>query len=658
MCKIARPGFVGREDELVQVGRLVRRARLVTLVGPGGAGKTRLAVELAARTRGAAMIVLDSCEIGVEWCAELADAVLSTCSEVRVVVTSREALRLPNEVVFAVGGLPRKQARQLFGDRASAKVPMHLTDEICARLDRLPLAIELAARLVGAIPVDDLVARLDDRFDLLTLGDRTLPARHRSLRACVEWSYASLSTDEQRVFRALSVLPENFDLQAAEAVCGPGTVGVLTRLVAKSLVLGTDNGFRQLESFQRFASLLLTDDERAAVEDRFVTWLLGFAREFTDSAFTPAGYLERLARFTDHFRVGARRHLTLAVLHGICLWARGEMAEARRSLADAPEGSRAEQSMALAQRAWLACADGDVEEARQLGELAVAVARECESRLDLVRALNIVASLRLAGGEFDSARDTYTEVLTLLDDPLDIATGQHNIAWAMMQGGDPDGAAELVRDALTVHRRYAEPPRLSAILHTAGTLALWRDDLPEAHDRFTEALHVAPENIYELPYLVEGLAVTATYWGEPVRGLRLFAAAQDLRTTARSELDPTWGTLVKDTERSARMQLPLRDAMVAVAEGRKLTRDELIGYARDGAWPCAASSRGESPLNEREQQVADLVGSGHTNRQIAQLMGIAERTVEAHLMRIREKLNLKSRAQVALWTVGVEALTT
>src|SRR6266487_2485791 len=295
--RVPLTSFVGREHEIGQVASLLGRGRLVTLVGPGGAGKTRLAgavldavsprVELA-RLDGPAggddgdgaigrllralrsrhlLLVLDNCEHLVEAAANLVETMLGACPAVRVLATSREALRVPGELRLPVPALPMPPAElddpgellafdagRLFVERARAVVPSlepgapeaRAIGEICRRLDGLPFAIELAAARVNVLPVAELAARLHDRFRLLTTGARTALPRHRTLRAVVDWSWELLTPPEQVALRRLAVFSGGCTLQAAERVCAdtrqrPGlaageVAGAIAGLVEKSLV--------------------------------------------------------------------------------------------------------------------------------------------------------------------------------------------------------------------------------------------------------------------------------------------------------------------------------------------------------------------------------------------------------------------------------------
>ncbi|MGW2227919.1 BTAD domain-containing putative transcriptional regulator [Streptomyces formicae] len=315
--------FVGRADELARIGALLADARLVTLTGPGGAGKTRLAVE-AARTLpdvcfvelapladgaqvpyailtalgvrdglhapgGAAterllsalhgralLLVLDNCEHLVDAAAEVAGLLLADCPGVRVLATSREALGITGEVLCPVPPLAAGPAARLFADRAAAVRPdradaddehrRRLTDEICAALDGLPLAIELAAARLRTLTLDELAARLGDRFRVLSRGDRTKAPRHRTLRAVVEWSWELLEDEERELARRLTVFPSGATLDAVEAVCGiPYPEDLLASLAEKSFLDVVDGRYGMLRTIRAFCAGQLAD---AGEEDR------------------------------------------------------------------------------------------------------------------------------------------------------------------------------------------------------------------------------------------------------------------------------------------------------------------------------------------------------------------------------------------------------
>jgi predicted ATPase/DNA-binding CsgD family transcriptional regulator len=379
--------FVGRGIPVREVAGLLERHRLVTVTGPGGVGKTRLAGEVARQVAGRfadgvwlaelapvadpaqvplaiaaalgvpeqqgvpaaealaralaqqqLLLVVDNCEHVVEAAARLCASLLTACDDVRVLATSREPLQVTGETRCRLGPLSMpdpghsadgggSEAVTLFVDRARyADVRFALDEEtglavewLVTRLDGMPLAIELAAARVEALGVAPLLARIDDRFTLLTAGDR-LAGRHRSLAATVEWSYRLLNERGQRVFRALSVFPGPFTLEAAEAVAGPDTGPVLLQLVDCSLVgpprAGADNRSRytMLETLRAYGAAQL---DAAGERDRTTVALAGYALEVAAQAAAGLQAQEKLtaARWLDAEDAMMRQALAWAVDH-------------------------------------------------------------------------------------------------------------------------------------------------------------------------------------------------------------------------------------------------------------------------------------------------------------------------------------------------------
>ncbi|MEV8637289.1 LuxR C-terminal-related transcriptional regulator [Streptosporangium sp. NPDC051023] len=300
--------FVGRAEELAEGLRHLTEARLMTVTGPAGVGKTRTALRLAARLRrrfaggtwraelsgtgdpaatlaealelpGVSsgreiasalrerrpLVVLDTCEHLPGEVAELVEALLSGAPRIAVVVTGRRSLGLPGERVLQLAPLPLTSAVRLFEDRAMAVDPgfaltpavAPVVAEICGRLDGLPLAIELAATLVRSMSARDLLEELRHRFTLLTGVSRTALPRHRDLRAAVQWSHDLCDEEQRRLWALLSVLPGSFDLEGAVAACGPElsaerVARVLAELVEGSIVLREPgDGYRMLEAYRQ-----------------------------------------------------------------------------------------------------------------------------------------------------------------------------------------------------------------------------------------------------------------------------------------------------------------------------------------------------------------------------------------------------------------------
>jgi predicted ATPase/DNA-binding SARP family transcriptional activator len=328
--------FVGRDTEVAAVTNLLEHHRLVTLKGPGGAGKTRLAIEVATRVTAvfpdgvhfadlaavndedqvgdaivaalglahdpsradtssrlarflgerSALCVVDNCEHVIDACAGIAEAVLGRGGTSRLLATSRQPLGVVGEQVYAVPSLDSQtEAVRLFAERAAAARAGFVVDEsnrgtiseICRRLDGLPLAIELAAARVAHLSPSQLLARLEDRFQLLTAGRRA--ARHQTLAATLDWSYDLLAEQERQALRFLAAFPASFSLEAAEAVVGrDGAFESLASLVSSSLVQIVDRGddlrYRLLETVRMYAADRCGPGEAEQARMRHRDWML------------------------------------------------------------------------------------------------------------------------------------------------------------------------------------------------------------------------------------------------------------------------------------------------------------------------------------------------------------------------------------------------
>ncbi len=623
--------LIGRDEAAAGIRDRLASERLVTLVGPGGVGKTRLALatasglvgdadggtdgvwlaDLGALAPGSAggpadvvmaavdvrevtgaadrlvdalrarrmLLVLDNCEHVVEQAAELAGRLLRGCPGLRVLATSREPLGLPEEVVWpvppldvpdlAVGAdaaeLARSPAVRLFVARAAAAAPGFVLDadtapavaELCRRLDGIPLALELAATRVRALGVDEIVARLDDRFRLLASGRRDAPARQQTLTATIEWSWELLTVPERIVLRRLAVHADSCTLEAAEHVCaGPGTVdpadvaGLLSRLVDRSLVTvahGPDGPrYRLLESVGAYCGDRLAEaGETERVRERHGRYYTELAvraeeqlyahdqqrwlRRLDIEAANLRGALDHAARWGD-----ADRALRLVCALTWYWFLRGRLTEARRSLRTAlaiGRGSRAAPRARAA--AWLAgievlLGEPDPAAARVCERVAEPVARaraewflaHAETDLGDVPAVDerldrALAGFRDAGDRWGIAAvlSTRAKLGYLRADPRALARDGERSAELFRELGDRwgllqatawlGGLAELVGDyakATRLHReglRMAEElglwSEVSVRLAWLGWIAVQQGDYSRARDLSGRALQMAAE---------------------------------------------------------------------------------------------------------------------------------------------------------------------
>ncbi len=398
--------LVGRDSERRDLATLMAEERFVTLVGPGGVGKTRLALEVG---RAAAedlslggclvelapvgdpagvapaiataldlpdpnrlaevigerdvLIVLDNCEHVITAAAEVAEDLLERCPGLRLLATSREGLRVGGEIIWPVPPLAPDDAVHLFEARAKAAGATTALDEhdlivdICARLDGLPLAIELAAARTRAFPITQIAARLNDRFRLLTGGSRTALPRQQTLHAVVDWSYELLFDDERRVFERISVFPGGCDLATAEVVCADETVASadiadhLGALVDKSLVVAVRVGdgvrFTQLQTLAEYGRERLAERGdavriRDAMAQHFAALCSHSAEAFTGDI--QRAWLTAIDQEHDNLRAAldwavatddAETALMIAGGAAWPHWLTGQVVEGRRWLDDA-----------------------------------------------------------------------------------------------------------------------------------------------------------------------------------------------------------------------------------------------------------------------------------------------------------------------------------
>ncbi|MFE0328073.1 ATP-binding protein [Streptomyces sp. NPDC058960] len=748
---------MGRRAELSRLRTLLRTSRLLTLTGTGGVGKTRLAlefakglpgrhgrvdlVELDALHDGAALaqsvaaalavgeragrsgvdvlvhaigdarrlLILDNCEHLADPCARLIATLLSHCPRLRILATSREALRVPGETVLRVGELSlpptdaeddpvvllRADAVRLFVERASSCSPGFTLQrgngrtvaEICRRLDGLTLAVELAARRAGTLPLSDILAGLDDQMSqlsLLTGGHRTGPGRHSELAAAIDWSHRLLDPAEQAVFRRLAVFVGGFDTAAARAVCaGDGIapsqiLGILCALEAKSLIARHSGGdaqtarFRQLSAIRAYAlERLLASGELHVTRHRVLEWLNGLADRagdevFPDQAGSPLA-VERdnlAAALADTtVRDGTSRprlELELARVRY-----EQEQPSAARALLTGllrETGGRALGGAVAALAARVACQRADLAQALRLGEQAVAMERTRNHPAGLANALDARAAARLCRGEFAAAVADLREgldVVATLGRPQDTAWCTHHLAWALLQAGGALEADKLMSRCLPVLREHAPWTRVAAALHTAGAVRLALGHLESAEALFAEVLRIVPEAGFHALYPVEGLALVAAECGDMRRALLLYEASAQARRRLDTVSEAPWRRQVEGTVARARTELPAAAREAAVSGGRRLRGDRLVAYAlrtrseeRRATTGAVAVVDDRSKLTGREFMVAELVADGLTNRQIAERLGLSTHTVATHLDRVRDKLGMRSRTQIALWVAA------
>ncbi|WP_031167237.1 ATP-binding protein [Streptomyces durhamensis] len=556
--------FVGRDAELARIPALLADVRLVTLTGPGGAGKTRLAIE-AARARADAylvelapltdgtripyailaalgireglrnattdvsgrllaaledrelLLVLDNCEHLVEDAARVAALLLGRCPGVRVLATSREALGITGEVLVPVPALAPEPAGRLFLERARAVRPGFdghpRVADICRALDGLPLAIELAAARLRTLDPQELADRLDDRFRLLSRGDRTKAPRHRTLRAVVEWSWDLLDAEERELAGRLTVFSGGATVDAVEAVCGvPYPEDLLVSLVEKSFLEVSGGRYRMLETIRAFAAEHVTGG--SSLRDAHAAHYLGLA-ERAEPFLRGGGQLPWLARLAaEHADLDAAlRHLTrgntsdaLRLMAALSWFWRlrglhGEQVPSARALLAAvgdepPEGLTEEYALCM-----MNTITGRGDDPAEPGRIARVA--ELMRALDAPLRLPFTMALwALTGGPLFSD-DEKLRAVRAGDDPWGRALLDVGIAYQAQFSGRPADAEAAFTRALEGFRATGDRWGMANCLDPLGAFAAGRGDHERALTLLDEGLaHVrelqAPEETADL----------------------------------------------------------------------------------------------------------------------------------------------------------------
>jgi non-specific serine/threonine protein kinase len=482
------------------------------------------------------LLVLDNCEHLVAACATLAAAILRVCPDIRVLATSREALGIAGETIWrvpslslpdpdpaSVDHLTRSEAVRLFVERAaSVQTTFAVTArnapavaQVCQRLDGIPLALELAAARVRVLTVEQIAARLDDRFRLLTGGSRTALPHQQTLRATLDWSYQLLTEPERVVLRRLAVFAGGWTLEAAEAVCaGDGieawqVLDLVTQLVDKSLVVAdtVDEQVRHrlLETIRQYGwDRLAETPEAAAVRDRHRAWCLALA-ETAEPALWGSDQLVWLARLDaehDNLRAALAWSQEVAPLEGLRLAAnlfqfwrvRGHHAESRRwlndllALAPAPTATRAKALVmaGMAARGW-----SDFAGSRLLLEESLAIYRAIGDRAGEAYALNELAGAVSRLGELAQAQTLLEDGLVLalaVGDGRRVLSIQGMLGGVLATRGDYDRARAMLAETAAKDRQVGDGWGTAISLMKLGQVVWQQGDVEGATAALQESL--------------------------------------------------------------------------------------------------------------------------------------------------------------------------
>jgi non-specific serine/threonine protein kinase len=528
------------------------------------------------------LLVLDNCEHVLTGCTPLVRTLLSGCRRTRILTTSREPLGVDGETCWSVPtmGFDRAQAAspdrlggfdavKLFVERTRAVWPTFALSNhtalaigrICQRLEGIPLAIELAAARTRVLSVDELDARLEDRFQLLVMGPAHGDPRHRTLRTALDWSYALLSEDEQGLFERLSVFRGGAVLEAIEVVCGPArsvtpVVDVVQSLAEKSLIAPeTEAGgairFRQLETVREYAGLHLAQhgtDQRA--RNQHLEYFAGLCERAEAAWRTPAEpvWFDRLEREHDNVRAAldwseqcAKRietglRLGTASSH---FWAvRGHAVEGRRwlekLLAAPADIDSAVRAAALYAAAYLAFENGDYARASTWSTDSLALRRKLGDPNGIAVSLNQLAIQAASQGRFEEAHAGFEESLATsraAGAQQTIAAALVNLAMTARHLARFDEARTLLGQSLDLFRALGSRTGENRALHALGNLAVDTHDPLAAREWFAQALRLSVEiqDMSSVARCLESFASLEVEEGDAVRAATLYGAAESLR---------------------------------------------------------------------------------------------------------------------------------
>jgi predicted ATPase/class 3 adenylate cyclase len=673
--------LIGREAELITLRALLRGAgRLVTCTGPGGTGKTRLALQAAADvldyfpdgvwfvalapisdpalvlpTIAAALrvkeeparplrdtlrtwladrrllLLLDNFEQVLDAAAAVS-ALLRAAPGLTVLVTSRTLLHLYGEHAFPVPPLQLPGPDQVLSPDALGEVPAialflararaanpgvtlsagnaAAVAAICARLDGLPLALELAAARTRLLAPAAILAQLDHRLALLTGGPRDLPARQQTLRGAIDWSYDLLDPAARTLFARLAVFVGGGPLSAVAAVTGDGDGSAapspaLTALVDQSLVRLDDTGeadprFTMLETIREYAAERLEDSGGAdAVRARHAATYLALAQACEQAMFGPglAAANERLEREHDNLRAAlswvvgqgdADAAVRLAGVLGRFWWSRGYLQEGRQwlrtVLALPGPVPAAERVKALNAAGLLAHTQGDFAEAVTLLEERLALQRTLGDRLLIGGALINLGMVVLYRGDYDRAAVYYEEGAALARETGDtrlLAVTLHNLAGVRLHAGDYARAAGLYAESLEQARALGDPHAIAASLSDLGWVDLGLGDPAAASAHFTEALTTLRDlgDRIGVAACLEGLAAVAVAVAQPDRAARLLGAAAAVGASIGATVPQADPAAYARAVAAGRAALSPAAWDAAWAAGQALSLDAVYAYA-------------------------------------------------------------------------------
>jgi predicted ATPase/class 3 adenylate cyclase len=630
--------FLGREHELFEASDLIAGTRLLTVTGPGGAGKTRFALELARRVReerfadyrdgvffvplaalrdpglvldtvaqsiGAKvglredigdkqmLLLLDNFEQIVAAAGGLSE-LLEACSNLCLLVTSREVLHIRGEVEYELPPLAEADGVLLFCDRAQQK-PSADVRELCRRLDGLPLAIELAAARAHMLSPAEVLARLSQRLDLLR-GGRDADPRQHTLRATIEWSHDLLSGEERQVFRRLAAFAGRWTLESAIDVVD-ADLDTLQSLFDKSLLRRSEDGrFFMLETIREYARERLEESgELEAVSREHARFMLRCAQDALDEAERWDG-ARTLEPERENLRAAMRwtldageavPSLVLATAYSILCVYRGPFSEGRSWLAAAlqadVEHAPAERARALLAAASLAERQRDLEPAREFAQAGLGLARSIDDPTSVLRALMILGVVGGVEGDYGKAESTLRDALAFasrVGDERMVREALAMLGWVALARQDYTQARAVIGQGLELSRRAGDARGIFYGTGNLGHVAAREGRYEEALQLFRESLQIGRQQDLqsEADTLQEVAAVAAAQRRYDEAAVML-GAAEGLREGIEAEQEEVARTLREETLSILGRDLEEDHFAAASERGRAMTLDQAVEYA-------------------------------------------------------------------------------
>jgi predicted ATPase/DNA-binding NarL/FixJ family response regulator len=635
------------------------------------------------------LLILDNCEHVVNACADFCSGTLEACPDLTIVATSREALGVPGESRWPLAPMNESDASDLFDQRARLVQPAfelsssnrNIVAEICRRLDDLPLAIELAASRVGMMTELQIYTELADRFHVLS-SSRSRDPRHQTMTAAIDWSYRLLTESEAALFRRASVFRGGFSLESARAVCGddvvPDVLAALGGLVEKSMVVveRQDDGntrHRLLESQAVYAEAKLRganelqELQRRHYEHFAVTIPTKVGGLTGDMAEVETGVPE--ANWVGRERPNLwaairwardnRDDLGLLLAAHVAL---GPTADLRRTrtwlvelLEQSPEQGPARLT-ALSTASYLAYLQGEFQTAADFAKQGLDFVRPDPSRAwkDAEALMLWHLGNGLDGlGDLKGARLAYDKALSLLEGSTNVRLEpqlKHAFGDMALAEGRCEEAVALLTECLPDFEAHNGPTALAGLLDSLAMAELACGDRDSAERHWKQSLSTGRAMGHQVleVWCLSGLSQVATATEEHDRAIRLAAAHRRLSEEMSISDPPYWRDKMELSIRVSRAALGSKNSDEAWRQGLAMELDRAVDYGLEGRLEVSIDP---GPLSRREIQVVRVLAAGMTNREIAARLFLSERTVEGHLERIRNKLGVRSRIEVATWAV-------